>query len=229
MTAASTTNPPPADTAPATIPPLNPTATPFLPAITSLPTLSPTALTATLDLLFEPSADLHALALPTMRTLSFASYPDLIATLRAQLLEVAGQVVGDEEGRGRLYGVLGSHPRLGEKKGNVGGGVGGGVGGLSVLSEGEQGHLVGGGGEGEEELGRLNREYEERFPGLRYVLWVNGRPRGEVLRDMRERTERGDVRAEERAIIEAMCDIAADRARKLLQKSAEEAVENSKS
>jgi 2-oxo-4-hydroxy-4-carboxy--5-ureidoimidazoline (OHCU) decarboxylase len=62
--------------------------------------------------------------------------------------------------------------------------------------------LTGDGGEEVEELARLNREYEERFPGLRYVLWVNGRPRGEVLRDMRERIERGDVRAEERAVIE---------------------------
>ncbi|KAK3296486.1 OHCU decarboxylase-domain-containing protein [Chaetomium fimeti] len=195
---------------------LNPTATPFLPAIASLPTLAPTAQAATLDLLFEPSPDLHALALPTMRALSFASYDDLIATLRKQLLEIAEVVVGDEEGRGRLYGVLGSHPRLGEKRPGVV--VGG-------LSRGEQAHLQG----EEEELGRLNKEYEERFPGLRYVLWVNGRARGEVLRDMRARIERGDVRAEERAVIEAMCDIAADRARKLLQKSAEEAVENTKS
>ncbi|KAH6839558.1 OHCU decarboxylase-domain-containing protein [Chaetomium sp. MPI-CAGE-AT-0009] len=203
-TSTSSSAPPPQQQqpAPASTSTLNPTATPFLPAIASLPTLSPTAQAATLDLLFEPSADLHALALPTMRALSFSSYDDLIATLRTQLLDIAEAVVGDDEGKKRLYNVLGSHPR---KK--------------------EQAHLRG----EEEELGRLNKEYEGRFPGLRYVLWVNGRPRGEVLADMRARIERGDLRAEERAVIEAMCDIAADRARKLLQKSAEEAVENTKS
>ncbi|KAK4039402.1 OHCU decarboxylase-domain-containing protein [Parachaetomium inaequale] len=204
-------------------PTLNPTATPFLPAITTLRTLSPPALTATLDLLFEPSPDLHALALPTVRTLSFASYDDLIATLRTQLLDIAAAVEGDAEGRRRLYGVLGSHPRLGRKKKEEGGENGG----MSGLSKAEQGHLTG--AEVEEELGRLNEEYERRFPGLRYVVWVNGRGREEVVADMRARIERGDLRGEERAVIEAMCDIAADRARKLLQKSAEEAVENSKS
>ncbi|KAG7290082.1 hypothetical protein NEMBOFW57_000076 [Staphylotrichum longicolle] len=185
-------------------PPLNPAATPFLPAIASLPTLSAAALTATLDLLFEPSPDLHALALPTVRTLSFASYTDLIDTLRAQLLDIADAVAGDdaedEEGRRRLYGILGSHPRLGEKRKEVV---------LSGFSAAEQRHLQQGKEEEERELARLNREYEERFPGLRIA--------------------RGDVREEEREGIRAMCDIAADRASKLLQKSAEEAVENGRS
>lgn len=50
--------------------------------------------------------------------------------------------------------MLNSHPRLGEKKEKVG-----------ELSGREQGGLRG----LEEELGRLNGEYEERFGGLRYV------------------------------------------------------------
>ncbi|GAB1321036.1 Oxo-4-hydroxy-4-carboxy-5-ureidoimidazoline decarboxylase domain-containing protein [Madurella fahalii] len=200
---------------------LNPTATPFLPAISSLPTLSDTALRATLDLLFEPSPELHALALPTMRTLSFASYDDLVATLRDQLLEIAAAVEGNEEGRRRLHAVLGSHPRLGERRREA----------LSEQSREEQRHLRQGdtgaeaGAEELEELGRLNREYEDRFPGLRYVVFVNGRGRGEVMADMRRRIERGDLREEEREGIRAMCDIAADRARKLLGKSAEEAAD----
>ncbi|KAL2139120.1 hypothetical protein VTI28DRAFT_5729 [Corynascus sepedonium] len=205
---------------------LNPTATPFLPAITSLPTLSEPALTATLDLLFEPSEDLHALALPTLRALSFASYDDLVATLRAQLLELADAVEGDPEGRRRLFSVLGSHPRLGEKKKKTTSKEGAkGEEGLSEMSAAEQSHLAA----EDEELARLNHEYEAHFPGLRYVVWVNGRPRGEILEDMRARIGRGDMRAEVRAVIEAMCDIAADRASKLLQNSAKEAVENQKS
>jgi 2-oxo-4-hydroxy-4-carboxy--5-ureidoimidazoline (OHCU) decarboxylase len=47
-------------------------------------------------------------------------------------------------------------------------------------------------------LGELNAEYEARFPGLRYVVWVNGRGREEVMADMRRRIERGDLREEER-------------------------------
>ncbi|KAL2127726.1 hypothetical protein VTI74DRAFT_10255 [Chaetomium olivicolor] len=194
---------------------LNPTATPFLPAITSLPTLSDAAVTATLDLLFEPSADLHALALPTIRTLSFASYDDLISTLRTQLLDIAAAIGDDSEAKRRLHSILGSHPRLGEKKREQ----------LSGFSREEQRHLQQQEEEHAEELARLNREYEERFPGLRYVVWVNGRPRADVMADMRRRIERGDLKEEEREGIRAMCDIAADRARKLLQKSAEEAAE----
>ena len=61
----------------------------------------------------------------------------------------------------------------------------------------------------------LNEEYERKFPGLRYVVFVNGRGREVIMRDMRGRIE-GSTREEEvlRAI-EAMCDIAVDRARKL--------------
>ncbi|KAK0704427.1 Oxo-4-hydroxy-4-carboxy-5-ureidoimidazoline decarboxylase [Lasiosphaeris hirsuta] len=195
---------------------LNPAATPFLPAVASLPTLPSAALAATLDLLFEPSADLHALALPTLRALSFASYPDLIETLRNELLAIAESVGGDDDdGKAPLYNILGSHPRLGEPKKEV----------LSAQSAAEQQRLQEGGAEEAERLRGLNREYEARFPGLRYVVFVNGRGRGEVVEDMRRRIERGDVREEEREAIRAMCDIAKDRAAKL-QKSSEEAVEN---
>ncbi|KXX82477.1 putative allantoinase 1 [Madurella mycetomatis] len=194
---------------------LNPAATPFLPVISSLPTLSDTTLRATLDLLFEPSPELHTLALPTIRTLSFTSYDDLIATLRDQLLEIAAAVEGNEEGKQKLHSVLGSHPRLGERRRQA----------LSEQSREEQRHLQGEGeGEGEE-LARLNREYEEAFPGLRYVVFVDGRGREEVMRDMRRRIARGDLREEEKEGIRAMCAIAADRARKLLGKSAEEAAD----
>ena len=130
-----------------------------------------------------------------------------------------------------------------------------------------------------EGLKKLNKEYEETFPGLRYVVWVNGRPRTEIMADMRRRIDRGDLRAEEREgikvslrifcsawlpstrfrllvgsklgwkcssvscccwlldgkadffylpIKQAMCDIAADRAAKLL-KSAQQAVEHTSS
>ena len=39
------------------------------------------------------------------------------------------------------------------------------------------------------ELGRLNREYEERF-GFRFVVFVNRRPRSEIVPILRERLRR---------------------------------------
>ena len=39
------------------------------------------------------------------------------------------------------------------------------------------------------ELARLNREYEERF-GFRFVVFVNRRPKAEILEVLRERIER---------------------------------------
>ena len=61
-----------------------------------------------------------------------------------------------------LFGILGSHPRLGrpkvaqEEK-------------LSALSEKEQAQLNVGAEELAEKLRAMNEEYEGRFPGLRFV------------------------------------------------------------
>lgn len=169
---------------------LDPRAAPFLPAITSLPTLSDAALTSTLDLLFEPSAELQALALPTMRAVSFDGYEDLISTLRDAMLLLAAEVRTDDGARDRLHSMLGSHPRLGERAAGEG------------LSGAEQSGLTSPGGDEAERLAAMNREYEERFPGLRYVVFVNGRGRDVILQDMRRRIDRGDLAAEEKESIE---------------------------
>jgi 2-oxo-4-hydroxy-4-carboxy--5-ureidoimidazoline (OHCU) decarboxylase len=140
-----------------------------------------------------------------MRTISFASYDELITTIRDVLLAVAATVsavsstspsssslASSEDARAPLLRILSAHPRLGEKKVE------------SAQSRAEQANLRKGGDSEEvlEELKRLNGEYEERFPGLRYVVFVNGRGRGEVMDDMRRRIERGDYVAEEREAIE---------------------------
>lgn len=52
------------------------------------------------------------------------------------------------------------------------------------------------------ELARLNEAYEAKFPGLRFVVFVNGRGRGEIMTIMRERIERGDWEAERDGAIE---------------------------
>ncbi|KAK3899157.1 Oxo-4-hydroxy-4-carboxy-5-ureidoimidazoline decarboxylase, partial [Staphylotrichum tortipilum] len=162
-----------------------------------------------------PSPTLHALALPLLLTSPpFPSYAALIDAVRTVLLSLVAEAqfpTADTapEARGKLHAILGSHPRLGERKKAVG-----------AISKNEQRHLNNteeGKTEGETELERSNREYEERFPGLRYVVWVNGRGRAEVLEDMKRRTGEGSLEGEERAGVGAMCDIAADRARKLGQ------------
>lgn len=61
------------------------------------------------------------------------------------------------------------------------------------------------------ELERLNSEYEARF-GFRFVVFVDGRSRAQVLEDLRARLTRS--REEEmRAGLEAIIAIAEDRAR----------------
>ena len=65
------------------------------------------------------------------------------------------------------FAALGAHPRIGERSPEQHGGD------AAVLDE----------------LARLNREYEERF-GFAFVVFVNGRPRDELLPVLRERLGR---------------------------------------
>ena len=63
------------------------------------------------------------------------------------------------------------------------------------------------------ELDRLNAAYEARF-GFRYCVFVAGRPRAELLEGLREALA-ADRSAEISRAIDAVVDIAADRAAKL--------------
>lgn len=94
--------------------------------------------------------------------------------------------------------MLSSHPRLGEKKVD------------SAMSRMEQAAMLkasGGNVEDEakikeaETLKELNRKYEEAFPGLRYVVFVNGRPRTVIFENMKSRIARGDIVEERREAI----------------------------
>jgi 2-oxo-4-hydroxy-4-carboxy--5-ureidoimidazoline (OHCU) decarboxylase len=90
--------------------------------------------------------------------------------------------------------VLDAHPAIGAKK-------------LSARSAAEQG--------GEEDpevladLERLNRDYEERF-GFRFVVFVNRRPKSEILPVLRERLGRTREQELETALDE-LVSIAQDR------------------
>ena len=174
-----------------------------LPDIASLSTLPQDTLVRALDLLFEPSPELHAIAIPTMRHITFGSYQELIETIRDELLTVQRAVHPDPAARRPLLSILGSHPRLGEKKLD------------SAQSAAEQAQLRSTSTDEAEKLAGLNAEYEKVFPGLRYVVFVNGRDRNTIMENMRKRIDRGDMALEEVEAIQAMCDIARDRAGKL--------------
>ena len=90
--------------------------------------------------------------------------------------------------------VLDAHPAIGAKT-------------LSARSAAEQGT------EADpavaEELTRLNREYEERF-GFRFVVFVNRRPKSEIVPILRERLERTQEQELDTALDE-LVSIAEDR------------------
>ncbi|KAA8568071.1 hypothetical protein EYC84_008484 [Monilinia fructicola] len=172
-----------------------------IPPIAGVPSLSTIERASILDALFEPCTALHTLSLDLLHTTAFESYNDLIASVGVQLIELSESALPSD--RDWLDKILGSHPRLGEKKVE------------SQQSRAEQAQLNTGPTEEAEKLEALNKEYEKTFPGLRYVVFVNGRSRPVIFEDMQRRISRGDINLERREAIQAMCDIAADRASKL--------------
>lgn len=126
-----------------------------LPPITTLSHLPDSDLARVLDLLFEPSPPLHALSLPVLRSTIFPTYDTLILAVNSQLEALASS--DEPRDVAKLSEILCSHPRLGEKKVE------------SEQSRAEQAQLQQGADEEKEKLAQLNREYEEKFPGLRYV------------------------------------------------------------
>ena len=126
-----------------------------LPAISTVPTLSTVERATILDHLFEPSIALHTLSVELLHSQSFSSYDDLIASIGVQLTELLDSPSTSDGDW--LVKILGAHPRLGEKKVE------------SAQSKAEQARLNEGGESEAEELRKLNEEYEQTFPGLRYV------------------------------------------------------------
>jgi 2-oxo-4-hydroxy-4-carboxy--5-ureidoimidazoline (OHCU) decarboxylase len=126
-----------------------------LPPVSTLPHASDAELQTALDLLFEPSPPLHALTLPVLRSTTFPSYAVLIAAVDAQLQALAAS--NRPEDTATLSEILCSHPRLGENKVD------------SAQSRKEQAQLQQGAEAEKQALADLNKEYEDAFPGLRYV------------------------------------------------------------
>lgn len=159
-----------------------------LPALEELPAASESVQTEVLDALFEPSPAIHSELLPILQSRVYSSWPELIDSCHSKLqLLVTPSLssAGADSSSSPLISVLGSHPRLGEKKID------------SQQSVAEQANLQkNSNASQEEELAQLNRQYEQAFPGLRYVVFVNGRGRPEIMENMRARIARGDFRLE---------------------------------
>ncbi|ERF73350.1 hypothetical protein EPUS_08292 [Endocarpon pusillum Z07020] len=174
-----------------------------LPSISSVPSLSTDRRAQILDTLFEPCTQLHTLSVSTLHGTTYSDYAALISSIGDQLKSLLNSLsTSDTEW---LDAILAAHPRLGEKKVD------------SELSRQEQAQLQNGKGEkGEAEgLAEVNRQYEERFNGLRYVVFVNGRSRHLIMEDMRQRIKRGNLEQEKLDAIKAICDIALDRVNRL--------------
>lgn len=159
-----------------------------LPQVGELRSLPEASQTNALDLLFEPSPAIHSTLVPVIRNATYSSYPELIDQCRTALFKLATESTPAKPNP-TLLSVVGSHPRLGSKKVD------------SAQSAAEQANLQDQG----EQLAELNREYEERFPGLRFVVFVNGRGRPEIMHDMRVRIDRGDFGKEVEAALEVNC------------------------
>lgn len=188
---------------------------PVLPSLSNLSSVPQEQQIHVLDTLFEPSPELHTLMDPVLGSESFSSYTGLIDAVGSQLEVLLGSRSSTD--KQVLVKILGSHPRLGRPPPTTTAGGGGEP--LSELSKKEQDSLGTIATDKQmEQLGLLNHEYEEKFPGLRFVYvvlrwfiyasehgtltgnssrtFVNGRDRDTIMQEMRARIARGDQQRE---------------------------------
>ena len=139
-----------------------------LPPIAELTAGSTDALTGALAVLFEPSPTLAAHLTPQvsarLQHIPVASYVALIDTALAAI------AAWDDALKAQF---IAGHPRIGEVKG------------LSALSAKEQAAAA----TPPEVLARLqhlNACYEQRYPGLIYITFVNGRSRTAIMYEMED-------------------------------------------
>lgn len=181
-----------------------------LPPIEVVPSLPITEKIELLSHLFE-----RCLVLSTFLILKlfgadkkYSTYQQLIEDARTYLMDYLNESERRASETGEpinpdIAAIIGAHPRLGASQK------------LSLHSSQEQKSLQESSEEERKKLEELNNLYESTFPGLRYVVFVNGRPRSVIMEDMLQRIQRKDIYKERREAFEAMCDIAMDRASKL--------------
>jgi len=180
-------------------------ALPVLPALNALRTES--EFFTAVNTLFETAPPL-AKELYSRRN-SFATYE--------QLIDYAGKVIDELKADDQIE-VINAHPRIGVKPSTAE---------LSAFSYIEQGlakevkssqeerHKL---EQVYEELAKLNAEYEKKF-GFKFVVFVNGRTKAEIVPVLRERLKNSRDQ-ELKTGLEAMLLIARDRLKKVKPKSA---------
>lgn len=169
-------------------------------------TLSKNELEFVLDNLFEPCRTLTDILISHIKKHKFNSYTQLIEYCKSILTELIEDYREhpSQSSRETICKIVSAHPRLGAPKTIV----------LSEHSQNEQKSLSG----SEElttKLKQLNEEYEKKFPGLIFVVFVNGRSREAIMKIMRDRIENSTWINEVEIAFNEMCDIALDRAKKL--------------
>lgn len=156
--------------------------------ILSSPSRTDSPLAQALSILFEPSPVLLNTLEPQVADsiLNSRSPP----TSYTQLINIALRAISSWDEISRA-GFIAGHPRIGETKN------------LSTLSNKEQGGgKVGSSATPPEVLKRLeylNAQYEERYPQLRYITFVNGRSRAEIVEEMESmlRISKGEAGSED--------------------------------
>lgn len=145
---------------------------PNFPSLSVLASLSENEQFRVLDTLFEPSSELHTLMSPSLKSGHFSTYTELADSVGSQLKSLSmSQSSTDKQ---ILMKILGSHPRLGRppptsnSDNNKMAAEP-----LSELSRKEQKNLNTTTPDKQAELlSLLNHEYEQKFPGLRFVYVV---------------------------------------------------------
>ena len=160
--------------------------------------LSNEQLSNVVALLFEPAPDLVQIFKDEIKTSN--SYIGLIESVRKRLLILLQDNGNIQNSQEILEHIMNAHPRLGAKKVD------------SQQSQSEQKQLQDDATIAE--LERLNKEYEAKY-GIKYVVFVNGRGRDEIVVDMKKRIADSNVEKEKFTCLNAMCDIALDRHGKL--------------
>ncbi|KAH8554873.1 Oxo-4-hydroxy-4-carboxy-5-ureidoimidazoline decarboxylase [Umbelopsis sp. PMI_123] len=170
-----------------------------LPSIQQLNNESRDIFLAVVNTLFEtapPLADKLLAARP------FASY--------LQLIEKGQDIcLGNELSESEKLEVINAHPRIGESSGK-----------LSAMSLKEQGyksaqHTISAEDQAvNERLAVLNKKYEDQY-GFKFVVFVAGRPRKDIIPVIEERIKSNNKEAELKTGIVDMMLIARDRLKKL--------------
>lgn len=128
-----------------------------------------------LSILFEPSPILFSTLVPQVSS-SLAAISESHITINSytQLIDTTVAIIETWDDDLKSHFIAG-HPRIGESRN------------LSILSAKEQGASSGITPTPPEVLARLkllNACYERRYPGLRYITFVNGRSRAEIVEEM---------------------------------------------